>query len=228
MGEIRVLVVDDDPTIRRTLTVLLEAADGFACVGVAEDGRLALERYLATRPDVVIMDLQMPGLDGIEATRELLQEEPGARILAVTAFSSEHYVVPALRQGVAGYLLKDSSPQVILDAITRVHHGEVVLSPRITRQVVRSLRESPHQPDDAAPEPVAEEEDATVGGLTPRESDVIEMLAMGLSNREIGEALFISEATVKGTLGRIMQRWGVRDRLQVLIHAARLGLVTLE
>lgn len=218
MTDVRVIVVEDDPMVRTALDMLLAAADGFVLVGQARHGGEALALYREMSPDVVLMDIQMPVLDGIGATRQIIAFDPAARILTLTAFSSEEFVIPALRAGTAGYLLKDSSPQEILRAIMAVHRGEAVLSPAITRELIATVKAEEVAP--VAPRPVPADH-----SLTPRELEVLGQLAEGKSNREIGEALYISEATVKATLGRIMAKFQVRDRVQVLIEGVRLGLV---
>ncbi|WP_234417535.1 response regulator transcription factor [Miniimonas sp. S16] len=229
MGVIRVLVVEDDPMVRNALEMLLDAADGYELAGLARHGGEALPLFRETRPDVVLLDIQMPVKDGIAATRELLQEDPGARILTLTAFSSQEFVIPALRAGTAGYLLKDARPREILDAIEAVHRGEAVLSPAVTRELIATVKSEDEHPGGIATSssPGAAESSPPPAdpGLTPRELDVLRCLAEGNSNREIADTLFVSEATVKATLGRIAQKFQVRDRVQVLIHAVRLGIV---
>lgn len=204
--------------VRHALGMLLEAAEGFALAGEARHGGEAIPRYQATSPDVVLMDIEMPVLDGIEATRRLLAEDPDAKILALTAFSTERHIVDALRAGTAGYLLKDSSPREILAAIRAVHRGEAVLSPIATRELIEAVRT-----DDPARKTVAPGQPDP--GLTPRELEAVEYLARGMSNKEIAGVMYISEGTVKATLGRVAQKLQVRDRVQVLIKAAQLGLV---
>lgn len=204
--------------VRHALGMLLDAAEGFRMVGEARHGGEALARFRETNPDVVLMDIQMPVKDGITATRELLGDDPDARILALTAFSSERHIVEALRAGTAGYLLKDASPREILGAIRAVHRGEAVLSPVATRELIEAVRsDEPTRLPPPSPQPDP--------GLTPRELEAVEHLAKGMSNREIARDMFISEATVKATLGRAAQKLQVRDRVQVLIKAVQLGLV---
>lgn len=221
MNSIRVLIADDESLIRHALRLFLTNEDGLEVIGEAISGQDAVDLALAHKPDIVLMDLQMPGMDGIEATSFLSTALPCTRILAVTTFSSEERIVAALRAGADGYLLKDTSPSELIQAIKETHAGRSALSPSISRELIRTVRGSA----DPAGRNVA-----VVAGreasLTPREHSIVQLLSQGLSNAEISRRLFISEATVKSNFGRIMQKWGVRDRVQVLIRAAKLGLVT--
>lgn len=214
---IRVIIVDDESLVRAALRVFLDSADDFELVGEADNGADAVTLVRAVRPDVVLMDVQMPTMDGIEATRRLTQEFPGIKIVALTTFSAERVIVPMLSAGAAGYLVKDTAPDRILDAARLAHEGGYVLSPRVAKELISSVAH--HEPVRS----LSREEE-----LTERELEVVELLARGMSNAEIATAMFVSEGTVKSHLGRITAKWGVRDRIQVLIRAAQLGLVTLS
>ncbi|QCU78922.1 response regulator transcription factor [Citricoccus sp. SGAir0253] len=221
---VSVLIVDDQPLMSGALRVLVENSPGMSCVGIAANGAEAVEACRATRPNVVLMDMQMPVMGGVEATERITAEFPETSVLAITTFTSEPYLIPALRAGAAGYLLKDAEPESIVSAIWGVHRGESVLSPAVTRKLLSSLEEdrpgvgtvprAPGDPDGS--------------DLTPRELDVLRLLARGRSNTEIAEELHVSESTVKSNLTRIMDKLEVRDRVQVIIRAAQLGLVTLS
>lgn len=213
------VIVDDEWLVRAALRVFLESADGFELVGEAENGADAVSMARAERPDVVLMDVQMPKMDGIEATRRLTQEFPGIKIIALTTFSTERVIVPMLSAGASGFLVKDTSPDRILDAARLAHEGGYVLSPRVAKELVASVQQSAA----ASPRGLTREEE-----LTDRELEVVTLLAQGMSNAEIGAAMFVSEATVKSHLGRITAKWRVRDRVQVLIRATQLGLVSLS
>lgn len=221
MSPILVLVVDDEYLLRRALTVFLEEADDIRVVATAVDGEDAIEQVRIHRPDVVLMDIQMPKLDGVAATARLTREHPETRVLAVTTFGSMHTVLPMLLAGAAGYLLKDSDPDDIVAAVREAHRGLRVLSPAVSALLVSSVSSSSSAPEPA--EPLADGEQPT-----PREAEMVELLAQGLSNAEIAQRTGVSEATVKSHLSSVMAKWGVRDRVQVLIRAVRAGLVRLE
>ncbi|GAA1654493.1 response regulator [Microbacterium flavum] len=216
---IRVIIVDDESLVRAALRVFLDSADGFELVGEADNGADAVTLVRAVQPDVVLMDVQMPTMDGIEATRRLTQEFPGIKVVALTTFSAERVIVPMLSAGASGYLVKDTSPDRILDAARLAHEGGYVLSPRVAKELISSVQSG----DGTAPRSLGRDEE-----LTDRELEVVTLLAQGMSNAEIAAAMFVSEATVKSHLGRITAKWGVRDRIQVLIRATQLRLVTLS
>ncbi|WP_431800650.1 response regulator [Microbacterium sp. bgisy203] len=215
---IRVIIVDDESLVRAALRVFIESSPDFALVGEADNGADAVTLVRAVSPDVVLMDVQMPTMDGIEATRRLTHEFPGIKVVALTTFSAERVIVPMLSAGASGYLVKDTSPDGILDAARLAHEGGYVLSPRVAKELISSVETSKAPPSRS----LGRDEE-----LTERELEVVELLAQGKSNAEIGAAMFVSEATVKSHLGRITAKWGVRDRIQVLIRAAELGLVTI-
>lgn len=215
---IRVIVVDDESLVRAALRVFLESTDGFEIVGEAANGADAITLVRAVHPDVVLMDVQMPIMDGIEATRRLTREFPGIKIVALTTFSTERVVVPMLSAGASGFLVKDTAPEQILDSARLAFDGGYVLSPRVAENLVTSVQAN----EPPAARPLGRDE-----VLTDRELEVVVLLAKGMSNAEIANELFVSEATVKSHMGRITTKWGVRDRIQVLIRAAQLRLVTI-
>ncbi|GAA1668129.1 DNA-binding response regulator [Citricoccus zhacaiensis] len=219
-----VLIVDDQPLMSGALKLLVENTADMRCVGIAANGEEALESVRAARPNVVLMDMQMPVMGGVEATERITAEFPDTSVLAITTFTSEPYLVPALKAGAAGYLLKDADPETIISAIWSVHRGESVLSPAVTRKLLSSIEDDRPGVGTATAAPG----DPDGSDLTPRELDVLRLLARGRSNPEIAEELHISESTVKANLSRIMDKLEVRDRVQVIIRAAQLGLVTLS
>ncbi|MGW2033206.1 MULTISPECIES: response regulator [Streptomyces] len=217
---IRVLVVDDQFLIRAGLVGLLDAAPGFEVVGEAGDGEQAVRLAAETRPDVVLMDIRMPGVNGIEATERILAEaaERPPRVLVLTTFDLDEYVYGALRAGASGFLLKDSGPERLLAAVTAVDGGDALFAPSVTRRLVEAFARQ-QAPADTAPPP-----DLDV--LTSREVEVLRLTARGLSNLEIADRLFISEATVKTHLNRTMTKLDLGSRAQAVVLAYETGLVT--
>ena len=215
MPEIRVLIVDDDPLVRSALSHFVARDPEITVIGQCEDGFEALEFLEHDRPDVVMMDVQMPGMNGIEATAAITERWPELRILAVTTLDGSDTVLPMLSAGASGYLLKDSSAESIVTGVREVYSGASSLSPRIASLLVKHVRNT---------EPAVGESDA-LEPLTDREAEVLERLAQGMSNAEIAQSLIVSEGTVKAHLGRIMSKWQVRDRVQILVAAAHAGLV---
>ncbi|HEY5660769.1 MAG TPA: response regulator transcription factor [Gaiellaceae bacterium] len=212
-----VLIADDQALVRVGLRKILEAEPDTTVAGEAEDGQQAIAEARRLRPDVVLMDIRMPVLDGIEATRRIVAAGPGTRVLVLTTFGLDTYVYDALRAGASGFMLKDAPPEEIAAAVRIVASGEALLAPAITRAVIEEFaRQSPAPP---SPQPQAVEE------LTPREREVFDLLARGRSNPEICEALVISEATAKTHVARILQKLGLRDRVQAVIYAYETGLV---
>ncbi|MDJ0312181.1 response regulator transcription factor [Arthrobacter sp. H35-D1] len=217
---INVLVADDQPLMRRALMMFVNAAPGMQTVGEACDGQAAVQQCAALSPDVVLIDMQMPVMNGVEATGHIVKAHPEVRVIAVTTFSSELYLVPALRAGASGYLLKDAEPEQIVTAIRQVHGGGSVLSALVTQQLISSIRQTPA--------PRVGSADDSVEPLSEREEMVVCLLGRGMSNAEIAAGLHLSEATVKTHMGRIMAKWKVRDRVQVVIKAARAGLICID
>jgi len=214
---IRVVVVDDDPLVRRALSQFLVADADIEVVGVAADGHEACDAVDRLLPDVVVMDLHMPKMDGGEATERITRKWPATRVVAMTSLGSVEDILPLLDAGASGYLLKDSEPESIRAAVRTAHQGTSVLSADVVTALVASVRAS--RPGNIVL-PVEQE-------LTERELEVVEHLAHGLSNSEIARELCIGERTVKAHLSSIMTKWESRDRVQVLIKASRMGIVTI-
>lgn len=214
---VRVLICDDQALVRAGFRKLLEAAPDVEVLGEAEDGMQAVELAGRREPDLVLMDIRMPRLDGIEATRRIVAESQNAvRVLMLTTFGNDQYVYDSLRAGASGFLLKDAPPEELLAAIEVVARGDALLAPAVTRSVVEAfVRGSPARPD--LPGPLKE--------LTAREREVLELLARGRSNAEIANDLAVSEATVKTHVGHVLMKLGVRDRVQAVIFAYEASVV---
>jgi DNA-binding NarL/FixJ family response regulator len=215
---IRVLLVDDQQLIRVGFRLVLEAEDDIVVVGEAGDGHEAIAQAAALRPDLVLMDIRMPGLDGIAATAAIVRQHPDTRVLVLTTFDLDEYAFGAIRAGASGFLLKDVQRDEMIAALRAVHRGDAALSPRITRMLIE--RVTPLLPADTA----AAAPDVTAD-LTERERDVFLAIAEGLTNAEIAQSLFVSESTVKTHVGRVLAKLGARDRIHAVILAHRLGLV---
>jgi DNA-binding NarL/FixJ family response regulator len=213
----RVLLADDQALIRVGLHKILEREPDLSVVGEAEDGQDAVFEARRLGPDVVLMDIRMPVLDGIEATRRIVTASPAARVLVLTTFGLDTYVYEALQAGASGFMLKDAPPEEIVAAVRIVAKGEALLAPAVTRSVIEEFVRR-DKPATLSPP-------AAVQELTPREREVLDLLAEGLSNPEICERLVISEATAKTHVARILQKLGLRDRVQVVIYAYESGLV---
>lgn len=216
---IRVLLVDDEAITREILRDYVGSDPSLEIVGEAADGQVAVAQASALRPDVILMDMQMPIMDGVRATAQIHAEFPEIAILGLSTFSTDRYVVDLLRAGASGYLVKDALPKDIVAAVHAVAAGESVLSPDVTRHVVRGLEES----TPATLEP----DEALMSVLTEKELEVIALLADGLSNREMAQHLFVTESTIKARFVKIMEKLGVRDRVQILVTAIARGLVTI-
>ncbi|MEU8920615.1 response regulator transcription factor [Kitasatospora sp. NPDC048545] len=217
---IRVAVADDQALVRTGFRLILES-EGIEVVAEAEDGEQAVSAVRRTRPDVVLMDIRMPGLDGLEATRRILaapSEQP-PRIIMLTTFDLDHYVYAAMAAGASGFLLKDVTPEHLAGAVRLVRTGDALLAPAITRRLVERFAR-PDAPTAAAPH-------RELGTLTPRELEVMGLLARGLSNAELAARLQLSEATVKTHVARILGKLGLRDRAQVVVAAYETGLVSV-
>ncbi|MBU2664582.1 response regulator transcription factor [Actinoplanes bogorensis] len=211
---IRVLVVDDQELVRAGVTLLLRTA-GEDVVGEAADGHEAVRLAERLQPDVILMDLRMPRVDGIEATRRILAGRPGTRVVMLTTFGEDDEVYGALRAGAVGYLLKDGAPEAMIDAVRRAARGEPLLAPAVLARVVaRAL--SAHR-EDAQP--------AELNSLTPREREVLALVGAGRSNAEIGEALHLGVTTVKSHVAAVTDKLGLRNRVQAAVMAHRLGLI---
>ena len=213
-----VLIADDQALVRVGLRKILESEPEMTVVGEAADGEDAVAAARRLRPDVVLMDIRMPVLDGIEATRRIIRAQPGMRVLVLTTFGLDGYVYDALRAGASGFMLKDAPPEEIAAAVRIVANGEALLAPAITRTVIEEFARQQPAAAPAPPPAVAE--------LTPREREVLDLLARGLSNPEICERLVISEATAKTHVARILQKLDLRDRVQAVIYAYESGLVS--
>lgn len=212
-----VVIADDQALVRVGLRKILESEAGLTVSGEAEDGSDAVAAARRLRPDVVLMDVRMPVLDGIEATRRIISSGAPTRVLILTTFGLDTYVFEALRAGASGFMLKDAPPEEIVAGVQIVANGEALLAPAVTRSVIEEFARRDVPPPAALPSAVEE--------LTPREREVLDLLAAGLSNPEICARLVISEATAKTHVARILQKLGLRDRVQVVIYAYEVGLV---
>jgi DNA-binding NarL/FixJ family response regulator len=212
---VRVLLVDDDDLMRAGLKAVLSSDDAIEVAGEAGTGRGAIHEARAHRPDVVLMDVRMPDLDGIAATRELLAVLPSAKVAILTTFEQDDYIFGALSAGASGFLLKRTKPEELIAAIHTLAAGDSLLSPSVTRRVIERMAGQP------AVDPSARRR---LGDLTPREREVLELIARGLSNSEIAATFFIEESTVKTHVKRILMKLHVRDRVQAVIFAYESGL----
>jgi DNA-binding NarL/FixJ family response regulator len=212
---IRVLVADDQALMRTGFRMILEAQPDIEVVGEAIDGADAVRRFDALAPDVVVMDIRMPTLDGIEATRLLAARSTTARVLILTTFDLDEYVYEALRAGASGFLLKDRPPEELVSAVRVVAAGEALLAPSVTRRLIEEFAKRPAAPTDAR----------GLDELTDREREVLVLMARGRSNAEIARDLFVAETTVKTHVGRVLQKLRLRDRAQAVVLAYESGLV---
>ncbi len=216
--QIRVLVADDQELVRRGFCALIAAEDDLEVVGQAATGSEAIDQAFATRPDVILMDIRMPGLDGIAATERITGDErlAGTRVLVLTTFDLDQYVYDALRAGASGFLLKDTAPQQLLDGIRIIAGGDALIAPRITRRLIGEFA--------ARPDPAQEK--SALADLTEREREVLAQVGRGYNNAEIADRLFISPLTAKTHVSRIMTKLAGRDRAQLVVIAYETGLVT--
>jgi len=215
MSKIRILVVDDHIVVRKGLMAILETEPGIEVVGEAGDGKEAVEKACSLLPDVVLMDLVMPGMDGIEATRQIKQRVPQVQVLVLTSFSTNDKVIPSLSAGATGYLLKDATPVDLVKAIEQVAQGDGALHPAVTRYVLGQIKNMPE-------ETTVEEE------LTEREKEVLQYMAQGYSNAEIARLLVVSNATVHTHVSRILSKLNVSSRTQAVLYALKRGIVSLD
>jgi NarL family two-component system response regulator LiaR len=212
---IRVFVAEDHAIVRKGVCALLTLEPGIEVVGEAGNGQEAVRGIETSRPDVILMDLVMPEMDGIEAIQQIVARQPQARILVLTSFATDDKVFPAIKAGALGYLLKDSEPRDVLDAIRQVHRGESSLHPRIARKLMQELTRPSEQPPTSDP-------------LTGRETEVLRLVAQGKSNRDIAEALTITEGTVRVHVSNILGKLHLASRTQATLYALREGLASLD
>jgi DNA-binding NarL/FixJ family response regulator len=213
---IRVVIADDQGLVRFGLRKIIDQESDLEVVGEAVDGAAVVDLALRVRPHVALMDIRMPGMDGIEAARRVVATNPATRVLMLTTFGFDSYVYESLRAGASGFMLKDSPPEEIVGAVRIVASGEAMLAPAVTRQVIDEFARLPRPPRRVE----------TPAALTAREREVFALLVRGLSNAQICDALTISDATVKTHVARVLQKLGLRDRVQVVIHAYESGLIT--
>ncbi len=211
---IKVALVDDQALVRAGFRLILEAEDDIEVVAEAADGAAAIDAVIRHRPDVVLMDIQMPGMDGLEATRRLVAD--GTTVVVLTTFERDDYILEAVRAGASGFLVKNAPAEELVAAVRVVTSGEALLSPSVTRRVLARL---------AADNPVAGDVAGRLADLTEREVEVLDLVALGLSNAEIAQRLVVGEATVKTHVSRVLDKLGVRDRLQAVVFAYESGLV---
>jgi DNA-binding NarL/FixJ family response regulator len=216
----RVLLVDDQALLRLGFRLVIESEPDLEVVGEASDGQVAIAQTAALAPDVVVMDIRMPGMDGIEATRRIVAEHPATRVLVLTTFDVDEYAFAALRSGASGFLLKNALPEELVAAIRTVAAGSSIVAPRIVRRLLDLF--APHLPTTAT---ATADLNPALRTLTPRELDVLRCVAEGLSNAEIAERLVLSATTVKTHVGNMLAKLGVRDRVQAVIVAYESGLV---
>lgn len=216
--DIRVLLVDDQELVRYGFRLMLDATPGIVVVGEADDGERAVGAAERLQPDVILMDVRMPGMNGIEATRRVLARRPATRVLVLTTYDLDDYAFGALRAGAAGFLLKDTRPEQLVAAIEAVHAGDAVVSPRITAHLIATA--APHlggrQTDDV---------ESTLAALTTREREIFVLIGQGRTNGEIAAALHLSDSTVKAHVGRVLSKLELRNRVDAVIRAYELGVV---
>ncbi|MGN7388820.1 response regulator [Sporosarcina sp. SAFN-015] len=213
---IKIMIVDDQPLVREGLGTLLGLRPEIEVVGTAVDGSDALQKAVALLPDIVLMDIRMPGVNGVEGTRLLKDSLPDVKVLILTTFNDSEYIFDALEEGASGYLLKDMPTDTIVQAVLTVHHGGVVLPKEFTSQVLAELRMKNHSSPIKMPERIED--------LSDREMEVLTHLGEGMNNKEIADTLFITEGTVKNHVSNVIQKLGLRDRTQAAIYAVRYGI----
>ena len=212
---IRIALADDQPLVRAGLRRIIEADPELEVVGEAADGPQAIAQVTSTKPDIVLMDVRMPILDGIEATRRLVEQGSTARVIVLTTFGLDEYVVAALRAGASAFVLKEAPPEHILAAVHQVAAGRAIIDPGVAQAVI----------DELGRRPVRSELTASIAELTPREREVLTLLARGMSNAEIATELVVGEGTVKTHVARVLSKLGVRDRVQAVVVAYEAGVV---
>ena len=212
---IRVLIADDHAIVRKGIKALLDEVEGVEFVGEAANGKEAIKEALALKPDVILMDLEMPVLDGVEAITQITALQKDTRIISLTSFATDDKVFPAIKAGAVGYILKDSEPERLIEAIKLVHQGESSLDPSIARKVLLEISQASQQP--VSPDP-----------LTEREVEVLKCVAKGLSNREIAERLSIAEVTARTHVSRILSKLHLANRVQAALYALREDIVSLD
>ena len=219
-GTISVVLADDQALMRMGFRMVLEAEEDIAVVGEASDGTSALAQAKALHPDVILMDVRMPGMNGIEATELIARECPGTRVLILTTFDLDEYAFAGLRAGASGFLLKDTRPAELAEAIRTVASGEAVVSPRITQRMLEMFASS--LPNSGTP---AQASDPRIDSLTPREKEILVLMSQGMSNAEIADSLVVSATTVKTHVGNVLAKLDVRDRVQAVVVAYETGLM---
>ena len=219
-GPISVVLADDQALMRMGFRMVLEAEEDITVVGEASDGTSALAQAKALHPDVILMDVRMPGMNGIEATELIARECPGTRVLILTTFDLDEYAFAGLRAGASGFLLKDTRPTELAEAIRTVASGEAVVSPRITQRMLEMFASS--LPNSGTP---AQASDPRIDSLTPREKEILVLMSQGMSNAEIAEHLVVSATTVKTHVGNVLAKLDVRDRVQAVVVAYETGLM---
>ena len=213
---IRVLIADDQALVRNGFRLILETRDDLEVVGEAEDGRQAIALAGELEPTVILMDVRMPEIDGIEATRQIVASGSAARILVLTTFDVDEYVYAAIKAGASGFLLKDVRPADLIDAIRLIAGGNALLGPTVTCRLLERFADN---------QPTGQPDPTIISGLTEREREILELLARGLSNAEIAQQLFLGETTIKSHISNLFRKLGVRDRVQAVIAAYDAGLV---
>ena len=219
-GPVSVVLADDQALMRMGFRMVLEAEEDITVVGEASDGTSALAQARALHPDVILMDVRMPGMNGIEATERIAQECPGTRVLILTTFDLDEYAFAGLRAGASGFLLKDTRPTELAEAIRTVASGEAVVSPRITQRMLEMFASS--LPNSGKP---AQPSDPRIDSLTPREKEILVLMSQGMSNAEIADRLVVSATTVKTHVGNVLAKLDVRDRVQAVVVAYETGLM---
>jgi two-component system, NarL family, response regulator LiaR len=229
--KIRILIVDDHQIVRQGLRTFLELHEDLEVVGEASDGQMAVDMVRQTLPDVVLMDLMMPRLDGVSATRQIMEMDVHTRVIALTSFAEDGQVFPAIQAGASSYLLKDVSPDELVDAVRAASRGEPRLHPEVARKLMEAMR-TPKPPGrdpeaSSVPSPAADR-GSPAGDLTEREREIVRSVAQGKTNREIAGHFFISEKTVKTHISHILAKLGLKDRTQLAIFAIRNGLAEAD